>query len=433
MATRYTDQHPQFTVFVNGVFSPASDGEVEFFTVGNTGESNRKNTFNTPNPSTPPLTSEINQNPVPLDGEGKTTVPVFLEGTYNTIIRDKAGNQLDQVDNVTGLGGSGGEGVPSATIENVAELREVDTLSIQNAYVISTATAGDGGQGHFYFDENATETDNGESVIEPTIGGGRWLLQNNAHNSFIYSQAAGTVDAITFNPTPVITTLDKTRFFVIQSLGPNTVTGVTVTAGTSSTLPMKRDDSTDLVVGDTGSAGYQMLIKTNEDQTRYILMNPAIPATPKNGFISMWSGSIASIPTNWSLCDGSNGTPDLRDKFILSVGAAEEPGATGGQTDGSATATSSSGGHTPTGSADSHTLTISEIPAHSHTVGVETGVSDGVAVPGTRPGGSTNTSSVGGGGGHTHTLTMNSVGDHTHNSTNNFPSYFKLAFIMFTP
>ena len=274
MATRYTDQHPQFTVFVNGVFSPASDGEVEFFTVGNTGESNRKNTFNTPNPSTPPLTSEINQNPVPLDGEGRTTVPVFLEGTYNTIIRDKAGNQIDQVDNVTGLGGSGGEGVPSATIENVAELREVDTLSIQNAYVISTATAGDGGQGHFYFDENSTESDNGVDVIEPTVGGGRWLLQNNAHNSFMYEIASGTTDGITIDPSPNISSLDNTRVFFVQSLGLNTLVAPTFQVGTSTQLTLVRDSSTALEVGATGNAGYTMIIKLSDDDSEYILLNP---------------------------------------------------------------------------------------------------------------------------------------------------------------
>lgn len=45
------------------------------------------------------------------------------------------------------------------------------------------------------------------------------------------------------------------------------------------------------------------------------------------GGIMMWSGTIASIPTGWSLCDGSNGTPDLTDKFIVSVASsAENPG-----------------------------------------------------------------------------------------------------------
>ena len=37
----------------------------------------------------------------------------------------------------------------------------------------------------------------------------------------------------------------------------------------------------------------------------------------------MWSGTIAEAEalTNWKICDGANGTPDLRDKFVLGVGS----------------------------------------------------------------------------------------------------------------
>eukprot|EP00972_Heterocapsa_arctica_P080448 11855058-Heterocapsa_arctica.AAC.1 len=34
----------------------------------------------------------------------------------------------------------------------------------------------------------------------------------------------------------------------------------------------------------------------------------------------MWAGSVSSIPQYWALCDGSNGTPDLRDRFIFGCG-----------------------------------------------------------------------------------------------------------------
>ena len=35
------------------------------------------------------------------------------------------------------------------------------------------------------------------------------------------------------------------------------------------------------------------------------------------GVISMWSGDLASLPAAWQLCDGTNGTPDLRDRFVV--------------------------------------------------------------------------------------------------------------------
>jgi hypothetical protein len=40
-----------------------------------------------------------------------------------------------------------------------------------------------------------------------------------------------------------------------------------------------------------------------------------VPAIP-SGTIAMWKGSIATIPSGWVLCNGANGTPDLRDRFV---------------------------------------------------------------------------------------------------------------------
>ena len=48
------------------------------------------------------------------------------------------------------------------------------------------------------------------------------------------------------------------------------------------------------------------------------------------GGIIMWSGTIAAIPTGWALCNGSNGTPDLRDRFVIGAGSTYAVGATGG-------------------------------------------------------------------------------------------------------
>lgn len=39
-----------------------------------------------------------------------------------------------------------------------------------------------------------------------------------------------------------------------------------------------------------------------------------------SGVILMWSGSVEAIPTGWVFCDGKDGTPDLRDRFIVASG-----------------------------------------------------------------------------------------------------------------
>lgn len=49
-----------------------------------------------------------------------------------------------------------------------------------------------------------------------------------------------------------------------------------------------------------------------------------------SGLISMWHGLIANIPSGWVLCDGTNSTPDLREKFVRGAPAATEAGTTGG-------------------------------------------------------------------------------------------------------
>ena len=74
------------------------------------------------------------------------------------------------------------------------------------------------------------------------------------------------------------------------------------------------------------------------------------------GVIVMWSGSIASIPPGWALCDGGTytapdgtqvTTPNLKDRFIVGAGNSYSVGATGG--------------------ANYVTLSINEIPSHYHT------------------------------------------------------------------
>ena len=71
-----------------------------------------------------------------------------------------------------------------------------------------------------------------------------------------------------------------------------------------------------------------------------------VSAVLPKGVIVMWSGSQASIPSGWALCNGLNGTPDLRNRFIVGAGHSYSVGATGG--------------------ADSVTLTINQMPYHAH-------------------------------------------------------------------
>lgn len=68
----------------------------------------------------------------------------------------------------------------------------------------------------------------------------------------------------------------------------------------------------------------------------------SIPA----GCIVIWSGAADNVPSGWALCDGQNGRPDLRDRFVLGAGTSYKVGNIGGEA--------------------THALTINEIPSHSH-------------------------------------------------------------------
>lgn len=86
------------------------------------------------------------------------------------------------------------------------------------------------------------------------------------------------------------------------------------------------------------------------------------------GVIVMWSGLIANIPAGWLVCDGTNGTPDLRNRFIK--GASGEPGGTGGSaTHSHTTGTYAVSAHTGAG-VDAHSgVTVgnhSALATHAH-------------------------------------------------------------------
>lgn len=141
------------------------------------------------------------------------------------------------------------------------------------------------------------------------------------------------------------------------------------------------------------------------------------------GGIIMWSGDVA--PAGWNLCDGTNGTPDLRDKFILGSGGSELVGGTGGST---AKTTSSDNEHSHGGTTAGHQLTIAEMPSHTHEVlsdGVEGGGGDIGLGPDTHRGIFTQPA----GGNQPHAHGINTTPAHSHSISDARPPYYALAFI----
>lgn len=180
------------------------------------------------------------------------------------------------------------------------------------------------------------------------------------------------------------------------------------------------------------------------------------------GVIVMWNGSSASVPAGWWICDGTQGTPNLKGKFVvgLDVGAGYANATTGGFSYQNGVSVSSSGGHihgvqmntagahNHLGTTGTHVLTVAEMPPHTHSLGPDGfhAIGNGVAYDGSGNGAQLSavkqTFSTGNGVGHNHTIA--SSGDHTHTantlssgehihtvtSFDNRPPYFVLAYIM---
>jgi hypothetical protein len=183
---------------------------------------------------------------------------------------------------------------------------------------------------------------------------------------------------------------------------PFTVAGTLVSSGTVDITGAFRLDGT------AGASG-QVLLSAGGSTTP-TWGNPFVA-----GMIILWSGSSATIPTGWLLCDGTNSTPDLRNRFVVGATSTYAVGATGGSADAIVVS------HT-------HTATVTD-PGHTHTTGVtgSTTVGDG-------QGGGGRTYPTGNGGTTTGTATTGiTVANSTTGSSGtnaNLPPYYALCYIM---
>lgn len=183
----------------------------------------------------------------------------------------------------------------------------------------------------------------------------------------------------------------------------------------------------------------QVLVNTFPNLNAPVTATAAQMNTPvPTGLIAMWSGAVNAVPSGWRLCDGTNGTPDLRNRFIVGAGDTYAVGNTGGS--------------------NSVTLNEDQMPSHTHaitaTIGASGSHTHAITDPGhshtyTSPGG---TGTIAGGfgisaigavtGANTTGISVNSAGNHTHSiiataatagltqSHENRPPYYALAYIM---
>lgn len=121
------------------------------------------------------------------------------------------------------------------------------------------------------------------------------------------------------------------------------------------------------------------------------------------GGIIIWSG--AEVPTGWALCDGTNGTPDLRGRFVLGAGGTYNPGDTGGS--------------------EEVTLTVAQMPAHKFSYSYKANGKSNVL---SSNGGSYNLMQQNTEGSNTTAKYTNTLGNSAPHP--NMPPYYALCYIM---
>lgn len=251
------------------------------------------------------------------------------------------------------------------------------------------------------------------SVLLSPVGNGQQFFNNNGipnAGGLIYTYQAGSSTLLS-TYTTVNGNIANTNPIVLDAYG-----------RTPSEVWMQAGFSYKLVIQTASAVTLQTL-----DNIYPILQSASTTTSPfTTGMIIIWSGSIGSIPIGWLICDGTNSTPDLRNRFIIGAGSTYPVGATGGSADSIVVSHSHSMSITTGGQSQTH--------VHPMTKYVGVNAATGTAYvgddSGTGPAGTVDTG-------------VNSV-DHTHlvsGSTNtagvsgtntNLPPYYALCYIMKT-
>jgi len=184
----------------------------------------------------------------------------------------------------------------------------------------------------------------------------------------------------------------------VSSGDPFTVAGTLVSSGQVDITGAFRLDGT------AGASG-QVLLSAGSSNT------PTWGNAFVAGMIMLWSGSSATIPSGWLLCDGSSSTPDLRNRFVVGATSTYAVGATGGSADAIVV---------------SHTHTLTD-PGHVHTISVnnQSNTNDSTSGGDNRPLTGTSTLTT---NSNTTGITMASAGSSGTNA--NLPPYYALCYIM---
>jgi hypothetical protein len=243
------------------------------------------------------------------------------------------------------------------------------------------------------------------TVLLSPVGNGQQFFDNNGvplAGGLIYTYQAGSSTLLT-TYTTVNGNIANTNPIVLDAYG-----------RTPSEIWMQTGYSYKFVIQTSAAVTLQTL-----DNLYPILQSASATVSPiPTGAIILWSGSLGSIPSGYVLCDGTNSTPDLRDRFVIGAGSTYSVAATGGSADAIVVS------HT-------HTATVTD-PGHAHGGVMLYQAGNGNA--GTNPTGPWRTDTGGTQNTNTATtgITVANTATGVSGTNANLPPYYALAYIMKT-
>ena len=188
---------------------------------------------------------------------------------------------------------------------------------------------------------------------------------------FVFNTGANVVDAVTHATS---LTLGSALPIASGGTGSTSTTFVNAATNVTGTLPVANGGTgaatltaNNVILGNGTSAvafvapGTTGNLLTSNGTT---WASTAAPTAFVTGMILMWSGTIATIPSGFLLCNGSSGTPDLRNRFIIGA-FSDDSGAAKTTITGSATQTG--GSKDASLPSHTHTATVTD-PGHTHTL-----------------------------------------------------------------
>jgi len=259
-------------------------------------------------------------------------------------------------------------------------------------------------------------------IVAPLNQPKMYVVYNNTTGGYAITIGASSGSIVTIpNGVTAQVYTDGTNFYSAQtgSAGNFNVNGTLTASGITDTGALSASSLTvsgaaSLATGSISGIMTAPTASTGTNTTQIATTAFALANGIPSGAIILWSGSIASIPSGWLLCNGASGTPDLRDRFVAGAGSTYAVAATGGTADAVVVT------HT-------HAATVTD-QGHTHTSNASTVTGTGGAPGGAAPvlttssGATINTAVTG--------ISVTNTATGVSGTGQNLPPYYALAYIM---